>query len=389
METQAISLNVHPQIIDLYEVLEKNGLHKQKEDVQSLVGYIESMEYNLSVMMNEIQEMHAEVNLLHDKGIRAKCAKIVTKAEDKILQVGTMVSVAKGKVVESAGAAVKAFKEKGKSALVQAVEGMQIPAALSKIKSGFSGKNAKKPLLSSICFYIIHKYPYNTHLSISLVITAPPADIHCQKAKSRAAASAGSPAFLVSDGRFGRKFLLCLRYLAVFRLFGLIPSSVLHLAENLFLDPVLLLQNSGQAVAHCRCFGLAQKGVVHVRHLLLRGKQVGNFCLIVKSAVLFHIFLRILFQIGNQLVKVPLVHECYLFVAVLQLGVGRLARILTVLFDQVFLHGQQIGKPAQLFGCDLCHFFSPFPFQDTPIMKKMSPDYTVHTAKNQKVSFRI
>ena len=96
------------------------------------------MEYNLSVMMNEIQEMHAEVNLLHDKGIRAKCAKIVTKAEDKILQVGTMVSVAKGKVVESAGAAVKAFKEKGKSALVQAVESMRIPAALSKIKSGFS-----------------------------------------------------------------------------------------------------------------------------------------------------------------------------------------------------------------------------------------------------------
>ena len=138
METQSISLNVHPQILDLYEVLEKNGLHKQKEDVQSLVGYIESMEYNLSVMMNEIQEMHAEVNLLHDKGIRAKCAKIVTKAEDKILQVGTMVSVAKGKVVESAGAAVKAFKEKGKSALVQAVESMQIPAALSKIKSGFS-----------------------------------------------------------------------------------------------------------------------------------------------------------------------------------------------------------------------------------------------------------
>ena len=144
METQSISLNVHPQILDLYEVLEKNGLHKQKEDVQSLVGYIESMEYNLSVMMNEIQEMHAEVNLLHDKGIRAKCAKIVTKAEDKILQVGTMVSVAKGKVVESAGAAVKAFKEKGKSALVQAVEGMQIPAPFPKSKAAF-------PMRRSLC----------------------------------------------------------------------------------------------------------------------------------------------------------------------------------------------------------------------------------------------
>ena len=138
METQAISLNVHPKIRDLYEVLEKNGLHKQKEDVQSLVGYIESMEYNLSVMMNEIQEMHTEVNRLHDKGIRAQCAKIVAKAEDKIQQVGTMVSVTKGKLVESASNAVKAFKEKGKSALIQAVEGMRIPTALSKIKDGFS-----------------------------------------------------------------------------------------------------------------------------------------------------------------------------------------------------------------------------------------------------------
>ena len=88
METQTISLNVHPQIIDLYEVLEKNGLHKQKEDVQSLVGYIESMEYNLSVMMNEIQEMHAEVNLLHDKGIRAKCAKSLPKRRIKSYRSG-------------------------------------------------------------------------------------------------------------------------------------------------------------------------------------------------------------------------------------------------------------------------------------------------------------
>lgn len=138
METQAISLNVHPQIIDLYEVLEKNGLHKQKEDVQSLVGYIESMEYNLSVMMNEIQEMHTEVNRLHDKGIRAQCAKIVSKVEDKVQQAKTMISIAKVKTIQSAENAVKAFREKGKSALVQAVQAMRIPAALSKIKDGFS-----------------------------------------------------------------------------------------------------------------------------------------------------------------------------------------------------------------------------------------------------------
>lgn len=136
METS--NLNVHPQILDLYEALEQSGLHKEKEEVQSLVGYIESMEYNLSVMMSEIQEMHSEVNRLQNKGVRVKCAQIVTKAEDKIRQAKTMVLITKVKMIQSAENAVKSFKEKGKSALVQAVAAMRIPAVLSAMKNGLS-----------------------------------------------------------------------------------------------------------------------------------------------------------------------------------------------------------------------------------------------------------
>jgi len=138
METQAISLSVHPQIIDLLEVLEQNGLAKQKEEVQSLVGYIEKMEYNLSVMMAEIQEMHKEVSRLHDKGIRTKCTRLLSKAEDKIGQVKGMVSTTKNRLIEAAGNAVKACKEKGGSALLGAVNAMRIPAALSRIREGFA-----------------------------------------------------------------------------------------------------------------------------------------------------------------------------------------------------------------------------------------------------------
>lgn len=145
MET--ISLNVHPQILDLVEALEQNGLHKQKEDVQSLAGYIENMEYNLSVMMSEIQEMHSEVSRLQNRGIRAKCVQIVMKAEDKIQQAKTMISITKVKTIQFAGDAVKAFREKGKSALMQAVEVMRIPAALSSMKNGFS--HAKESMRQS------------------------------------------------------------------------------------------------------------------------------------------------------------------------------------------------------------------------------------------------
>lgn len=136
METAKLS--VHPQITDLFMVLEQNGLFKQKEEVQSLVGYIEGIEETLGQMMNEIQDMHTEVSRLHDQTLRAKCSQLVGKAGDKIQQTKTMVSVMKGKLIDSAGSAVKTFREKGRSALVQAVKAMRIPAALSHLKNGFS-----------------------------------------------------------------------------------------------------------------------------------------------------------------------------------------------------------------------------------------------------------
>lgn len=135
MET--INLNVHPQILDLYEALEQNGLHKQKEEVQSLVGYIENMEYSLSVMMSEIQEMHSEVKQIHDSGLHAKCTRLLDSVQDKVEQTKNVVLTVKTNFIRAAGNAVKIFKEKGRTALLQAVNAMKIPAVLSHMKNGF------------------------------------------------------------------------------------------------------------------------------------------------------------------------------------------------------------------------------------------------------------
>ena len=44
-------MNEHPQIIELLDTLEKNGLTKEKTEVQSLVGYIGGMENTLTEML--------------------------------------------------------------------------------------------------------------------------------------------------------------------------------------------------------------------------------------------------------------------------------------------------------------------------------------------------
>ena len=78
------TLGEHPQIKELLSVLEQNNLQKQKEEVQALVGYMDSLEGKLAQMMEEMKEMRLEVGKLHDKGIRARCAQLVTATEGTV-----------------------------------------------------------------------------------------------------------------------------------------------------------------------------------------------------------------------------------------------------------------------------------------------------------------
>ena len=129
MAESALALREHPQIIELLSVLEQNSLSKQKEEVQALVGYIDGMEEKLSQMMEEMKAMRLEVEKLHDKGIRARCAQLAGK---------TMLSTARTNFVSAAGRMLGTFQEKGRAALRHAVQALRIPAVLSRMERGFS-----------------------------------------------------------------------------------------------------------------------------------------------------------------------------------------------------------------------------------------------------------
>ena len=138
MTESALALREHPQIIELLSVLEQNSLSKQKEEVQALVGYIDGMEEKLSQMMDEMKAMRLEVEKLHDKGIRARCAQLVGTAEGKIRQGKTMLSTARTNFVSAAGRMLGTFQEKGRAALRHAVQALRIPSVLSRMGRGFA-----------------------------------------------------------------------------------------------------------------------------------------------------------------------------------------------------------------------------------------------------------
>ena len=136
-------LKEHPQIVELLDTLDKNGLMKEKNEVQSLVSYIGGMENTLTEMLGELQDMRREINLIHNNTLRSKCHTLVEKTEGKIRQGFSAVKKMKDNLIQSAGNAVRAFRERGRDALAESVRAMKIPEALDKLSAMF-GRMSKE-----------------------------------------------------------------------------------------------------------------------------------------------------------------------------------------------------------------------------------------------------
>ena len=72
------NLKEHPQIVELLDTLDKNGLMKEKNEVKSLINYIGDMEETLTGMLGELQDMRREINLIHNNTLRNKCCLLYT-----------------------------------------------------------------------------------------------------------------------------------------------------------------------------------------------------------------------------------------------------------------------------------------------------------------------
>ena len=130
----AVALREQPEIRELFQVLEGNGLKKERQEVETLVNYLEGMESQFGQVMKELKEVRGQLEQIQDRGIKATAARILDSAEGKVQEIGGQIALVKTNLVRSAKNAVHDFKEKGVDALRRAVSAMKIPAALSALK---------------------------------------------------------------------------------------------------------------------------------------------------------------------------------------------------------------------------------------------------------------
>lgn len=130
----AVALREQLEIRELFQVLEGNGLKKERQEVETLVNYLEGMESQFGQVMEELKEVRGQLEQIQDRGIKATAARLLDSAEGKVQEIGGQIALVKTNFVRSAKNAVQEFKEKGVDALRRAASAMKIPAALSALK---------------------------------------------------------------------------------------------------------------------------------------------------------------------------------------------------------------------------------------------------------------
>ena len=128
-----------PEIVELFRVLERNGLQKEQKEVEFLVQYLDGMEVQFAQVLEELREVKEQLSQIQDGGMKASVQRITEQAQGKVQEVGGQLNRVRKNLIQSAGNALQTFQEKGKDALRKFVSAMKIPSALARIQEGLHG----------------------------------------------------------------------------------------------------------------------------------------------------------------------------------------------------------------------------------------------------------
>ncbi len=141
------NLSGQQEIKDLFDVMERNGLKREKREIETLISYLENMESQFGKMLEELVEVRGQLAQIQDKGIRATVSHIIGGAEKRVHAINTQITLIKSKLISSAKNAVKVCKENGVEATRKVIYAMKIPNALLGLKelfhSGMESMNRK------------------------------------------------------------------------------------------------------------------------------------------------------------------------------------------------------------------------------------------------------
>lgn len=120
------------------QLLEENGMHDEKLNVQLLAGYVDQMESQFTAVLEELKNVRQELNTIQDKTIRATAGRAVDKVVIKVEEAKNQLVKLKKHIMKTVDKAITDFKEHGKSALATAMKSLNVKGFLENIKGSLN-----------------------------------------------------------------------------------------------------------------------------------------------------------------------------------------------------------------------------------------------------------
>ena len=132
--TQAIPITENNDVKRVFELLESNGMTKERQNVASLVNQIDFMEKQFSLVIGELQQVKSQLQSIQDKTLRATTTRIVNNVEVKINDAKNRFIALKDSVIQAFSDTVKAVKQKGVSALKKGLDFIGVRSVLLSLQ---------------------------------------------------------------------------------------------------------------------------------------------------------------------------------------------------------------------------------------------------------------
>ena len=103
-----------PEIVELFRVLEGNGLTKEQKEVESLVKYLDGMEIQFGQVLEELRDVKEQLSQIQDGGVRASVLRIAEQAQGKVQEVGGQLNTVRKNLISPQETLCRPIKRKGR-----------------------------------------------------------------------------------------------------------------------------------------------------------------------------------------------------------------------------------------------------------------------------------
>lgn len=122
-------LSEQKDISMLLKVLEASGLNKEKQEVETLVNYLDEMQIKFQELFTQIDQVQNQLTDLKKPGVIEGLKSRASETQGRIVTI-------RNNLIKGSKNALLSFKEDGITALKKVIVSMKIPSALRHIKSG-------------------------------------------------------------------------------------------------------------------------------------------------------------------------------------------------------------------------------------------------------------